>query len=91
MISVGEPIPVVVEARHTEGYRVWMRFDDGTEGEIDLEADLWGPVFEPLKDIGEFKRLRADPEADTIVWPNGADLAPEYLYDRVQLAAGRAA
>jgi hypothetical protein len=55
-------------------------------GEIDLEKELWGPVFEPLKDVAEFAKVRFDPEADTIVWPNGADLAPEFLYDALGAA-----
>ena len=79
-------IPHVIDARHAGGYRVWLRFDDGLSGEIDLEKELWGPVFEPLRDVAEFAKLRADPEADTIVWPNGADFAPEFLYDELKAA-----
>lgn len=77
-------IPRVVEAKHTEDYRVWVRFSDGTQGEIDLEKELWGEIFEPLKDVDEFKRLRADPELHTVVWPNGADFAPEFLYQKLR-------
>jgi len=86
-------MPRVVDARHAGEYRVWLRFDDGLTGEIDLENELWGPVFEPLKGVAEFAKLRADPEADTIVWPNGANLAPEFLYDglKATLAANTAA
>jgi hypothetical protein len=79
-------MPRVVEARHSGDYRVWLRFDDGLSGEIDLGSELWGPVFEPLKDVAEFAKVRFDPEADTIVWPNGADLAPEFLYDQLKAA-----
>lgn len=79
-------MPRVIDARHAGMYRVWLRFDDGLTGEIDLEDELWGPVFDPLKDVAEFAKLRADSEADTIVWPNGADLAPEFLYDRLKAA-----
>jgi hypothetical protein len=84
-------IPRVIDARHAGGYRVWLRFADGLTGEIDLEAELWGDVFEPLKDVAEFAKLRADPELDTIVWPNGADLAPEFLYEQVKKARARSA
>ena len=56
--------------------------DDGREGIIDLEGELWGEVFEPLKDTDVFRCFRMDPELDTIVWPTGADLAPEFLYER---------
>jgi Protein of unknown function (DUF2442) len=84
-------IPRVIDARHAGGYRVWLRFADGLTGEIDLESELWGEVFEPLKDVAEFAKLRADPELDTIVWPNGADFAPEFLYEQVQKARARSA
>ena len=79
-------MPRVIDGRYAGGYRVWLRFDDGLSGEIDLEKELWGPVFEPLKDVAEFAKVRFDPEADTIVWPNGADLAPEFLYDELKAA-----
>ena len=78
--------PKVIDARHAGGYRVWLRFADGLSGEIDLERDLWGPVFLPLKDVAEFSKLYADPECKTVVWPNGADLAPEFLYDELKVA-----
>lgn len=69
----------VKSARYIEGFKVWVAFDDGTEGEIDLEGAFHGPVFEPLKQIEMFSKLSVDPELETIVWPNGADLAPEFL------------
>jgi hypothetical protein len=84
-------IPRVIDARHAGGYRVWLRFADGLTGEIDLEGELWGEVFEPLKDVAEFAKLRADAELDTVVWPNGADLVPEFLYEQVQKARARTA
>jgi len=77
-------IPNVIEARHVKDYRVWLRFHDGTEGEIDLKDALWGEVFEPLKHPSFFQKLRVDPELHTIVWPNGADLAPEFLYQQLR-------
>jgi hypothetical protein len=77
-------MPRVMDARHAGRYRVWLRFDDGLTGEIDLEDELWGPVFEPLKNVAEFSQLRADPELETVVWPNGADFAPEFLHDRLK-------
>jgi hypothetical protein len=75
----------VVEARHTHDYVVWIKFQDGSEGEVDLAAELWGPVFEPLKDPQYFKQFIVA-EYGTIAWPNGADLAPEFLYDRAHVA-----
>ena len=47
--------------------------------ELDLEAELWGEVFEPLRDVNLFRQVRFDPDSETVVWPNGADLAPEFL------------
>ena len=79
-------IPRVIEARHTADYRVWLRFYDGLEGEIDLVDVLWGPVFEPLKSVDKFAKLYVEPEWHTLAWPSGADLAPESLYDRLKVA-----
>jgi uncharacterized protein DUF2442 len=73
----------VTAAKYLGGYRVWIEFSDGTSGEADLSASLRGPVFEPLKDIALFGQVKFNPEMDTIVWPNGADLAPEYLKELV--------
>jgi hypothetical protein len=82
-------IPRVTEARHTADYRVWLRFHDGLEGEIDLADVLWGPVFEPLKSVDEFSKLYIEPEWHTLAWPNGADLAPESLYGRLKVALAK--
>jgi uncharacterized protein DUF2442 len=62
-----------------------VRFEDGVAAELDLSYLLdYGGVFEPLRDTDYFSRLRADPEAGTIVWPNEADIAPEALYERAR-------
>jgi hypothetical protein len=79
-------IPRIIDARHAGGYRVWLRFADGLTGEIDVERELWGPAFEPLKDVTEFAKLRFEPDLGTIVWPNGADFAPEFLHDELKAA-----
>ncbi len=76
----------VVEVRYVREYVVWLRFQDGTSGEVDIQPSFKGPVFEPLRDIEFFKRVRVDSEIGTIVWPNGADVAPETLYERVHVA-----
>ncbi len=75
----------VVDARHVSGYVVWLEFRDGTRGEIDLESFLTGPVFEPLLDPAVFATFSVHPEFCTLVWPNGADLAPEFLHDHLRL------
>ena len=76
----------VLEARYVSGYRIWLRFRDGTSGEVDLASEIWGPVFEPLKDLEYFRKFAIHPEFQTLVWPNGADLAPEYLHERARVA-----
>jgi uncharacterized protein DUF2442 len=64
-----------------EGFVLRLGFDDGTVRVLDLEAELWGPVFEPLRqDPQLFRQVRVDGELGTIVWPNGADLDPDVLY-----------
>lgn len=74
----------VVDAKYISGYTVWVKFDTGEEGEVDLADTLWGEVFEPLQDKEQFRKFKVDPEAGTIVWENGADLAPESLYRRAK-------
>jgi hypothetical protein len=75
----------VIEVRHVREYVVWVKFEDGTSGEVDLSGSLRGPVFEPLQNIDYFKQVSVDSEIGTIVWPNGADIAPETLYLRLQV------
>ncbi|HEX9799713.1 MAG TPA: DUF2442 domain-containing protein [Thermoanaerobaculia bacterium] len=74
---------LVTGARYLGGFRLWLEFSDGATGEVDLEGDLWGEMFEPLRDPLVFAQARFDPELDTVVWPNGADFAPEFLRDRL--------
>ena len=70
----------ITAAQYRGQYRVWLEFNDGSAGEIDLESSLEGPVFEPLKDVEYFKTVRFDADAHTITWDNGADFAPEFLH-----------
>lgn len=67
----------IEEAKHLGDFQVWLRFNDGTEGTVDLQSSLEGPIFEPLKDPELFKDFRI--EGHTLSWTNGADFAPEYL------------
>ena len=66
-------------AKHISDFKLWISFDDGSSGEVDLIDSLNGPIFEPLKNIAVFSKVSVDPELETVVWPNGADLAPEFL------------
>jgi hypothetical protein len=74
----------VVEVRHLHDYVLWLRFSDGAEGEVDLHDALWGEVFEQLKTVDQFRRVLINGETGTIEWPNGADLAPEFLMARLR-------
>ena len=65
-------------------YRLRLTFSDGMVGDIDLATELWGEMFEPLRDIAQFNSVSVDPELGTLVWPNGADLDPEGLHDAVR-------
>jgi len=73
-------LPIVVQAEHRGDYRIHVVFSDHTEATVDFSSWLKGPVFEPLKDVEYFKRFFL--EGGTVVWPNGADIAPESLYER---------
>ena len=75
----------VESAEHVRDYVIRVRFTDGTEGEVDLADELWGPIFEPLKDLQLFKSFTVNPDIHTVVWPNGADFAPEFLYERAKV------
>jgi Protein of unknown function (DUF2442) len=80
-------LPRIVAAHYIAGFRVWVRFSDGVEGDVDLSQELTGPIFEPLRNVEEFRRLRLHPELHTLVWPNGADLAPEFLREKLRVVA----
>lgn len=76
----------VVEAKYIEGYQIWLKFNNGITGNVDLKNDLWGSVFEPLKNIDEFKKFTVSKEFGTIVWENEADFAPEYFLKKVSIS-----
>ena len=76
----------VREARYVSGFRIWLRFRDGLTGEVDLQHELNGPLFEPLHDVEFFRQFEVHPEFETLVWPNGADMAPEFLYENARAA-----
>jgi hypothetical protein len=73
------PLPLVVHAEYRGGYRIRVKFNDGSEKTIDFTEWLTGPIFEPLRDVAYFKRFFID--GGTIGWPNGADIAPETLHE----------
>jgi hypothetical protein len=71
-------LPSVIRAEYRGGYRIRLTFDDDQQKTIDFRPWLEGPMFEPLKDPSYFSRFFLD--GGTVVWPNGADIAPETLY-----------
>lgn len=72
------------------GLRVRLGFTDGSEGEVDLAEHMWGPIFEPVvRDRRMFEAVSVDAEAGTIVWPNGADMDPDVLYELAHRAGAR--
>ena len=75
----------VVEVKYLHDYVIWVRFNDGATGEVDLSMELEGEVFGPLHDKALFKTVKVDPFMQTVVWDNGADLAPEFLYDQLKI------
>ena len=80
-------IPRVTAAKHVRDFIIHLRFADGTEGDVDLSGELHGEVFEALTDQALFRQFYVHPDFHTLTWPNGADLAPEFLYERVQIPA----
>ena len=74
--------PRVKLVRHVCDYRLELTFADGTTREVDFRQRIVdrGGVFRELEDVGFFKRVQVDPEAGTIVWPNGVDFCPDVLY-----------
>jgi len=72
-------LPQVVRAEHKGRYSIYLVFSDGRQATVDFEKWLDGPVFEPLKDEAYFQRFFL--EGGTVVWPNGADIAPETLHE----------
>ncbi|MEM1158811.1 MAG: DUF2442 domain-containing protein [Verrucomicrobiota bacterium] len=71
----------VIDLKYLGEHRLALRFDDSTEGEVDLSNDLSGEVFAPLRDPNFFAHAKI--EGGAVTWPNGADLAPEYLREKI--------
>ncbi len=71
----------IVEAEVCGDRCLRLVFNDGTSKVVNPKTILEGPIFEPLRERDNFARMELDPVGGTVVWPNGADLAPEALYD----------
>ena len=90
----------ITGVEYEAGYCLRLRFEDGTLRRVDLADHLDGEVFEPLRDTGQFQMAHLNADIDTIVWDNGADMSPDFLYaisssveevPAVRVAEGRAA
>jgi Protein of unknown function (DUF2442) len=74
----------IIEVRPLGGYRLFLRFENGVEGEVDLADQIrFDGVFAALREPANFAQVRVNSEVGTIVWPNGADLDPDVLYSIV--------
>ena len=71
----------VKDVAYVSEYKLLLTFKDSSVRKVDLKHHLDGEVFEPLRDINFFKTVRVDPDLDTIVWKNGADMSPDFLYE----------
>jgi len=68
----------IEDAKYLDGFKVWVRFSDGQEGEVDLHDELHGSIFQPLKEKAYFRNFSL--VGHTLAWPNGADFAPEHIH-----------
>jgi hypothetical protein len=73
----------IVAVKPLPNYRVWLRFTDGAEGEVDLSEFVGRGVFASWNDPAEFEKVEVDPATHTICWPSGIDLDPDVLYHNV--------
>ena len=73
----------VVEVKPLTGFKIWLKFSDGVEGEVDLSDIAGKGVFEAWKEPGAFDSVSIDPVSHTIAWPGGVDLCPDSLYAEV--------
>jgi hypothetical protein len=77
-------LPVVVGAAVVGDHVLRLLFSDGTVGDVDFSAERWTGVLESLNDPAYFAEVTVDPEAGTVAWPDGIDLAPEPLYEQAK-------
>jgi hypothetical protein len=71
----------VKNVQYVSGHRLLLTFEDASVRLADLAPHLDGEIFEPLRDLEYFKRVRLNEELDTVVWDNGADFSPDFLYE----------
>ena len=70
----------VTEVKVVDSYSLVLIFDNGVQKRVNVRRELYGPIFEPLRDPSYFAKAYVDPDSRTVAWPNGADFAPDFLY-----------
>jgi hypothetical protein len=76
----------IVAAEPRPDYHLWVRFEDGLEGEVSLGHLVGRGVFSSWSEEAEFRKVFVDEESGTVAWPGGIDLAPDTLHRRLQEA-----
>ena len=71
----------ITRVQYLGSHELRIEFNDGAIKDVDLSPELHGEVFEPLRDPEFFRQVAVNPETETIEWPNGADFAPEFLFE----------
>ena len=71
----------ITDVAHDGEYRLLLTFEDGSRRRVDLAPHLDGEVFEPLRELSLFRTARLNVDIDTVVWDNGADMSPDFLYE----------
>ncbi|MDA1087997.1 MAG: DUF2442 domain-containing protein [Verrucomicrobia bacterium] len=71
----------ITGVQYDDGYALLLTFDDDSVRRVDLECHLDGEIFEPLGDIEQFRTAHLNQDIDTVVWANGADMSPDFLYE----------
>ena len=71
----------VTHVAYLKDYQLRLEFNDGKVKDLDLKDELYGEIFEPLRELEFFRKVSVNPDTGTIQWPNGADFAPEFLYE----------
>jgi hypothetical protein len=71
----------ITHAEYDHAFKIRLTFETGEVRLADLAGHLDGEIFEPLKNLAVFQQVRAHPDIDTVVWPNGADMSPDFLYE----------
>jgi hypothetical protein len=70
----------ITNVKVVDSHSLQLTFDNGVQKRVNLRSELYGPIFEPLRDPSYFAKAYVDQDSRTVTWPNGADFAPDFLY-----------